>query len=225
MTLVRRKIRGKEYYYSSLSYFLIDKSRSFSKYIGVGKPSERKLGEIEDLFKEEIIERLSGKRYTSESIDKGEVVKSLLFSNLFNKKYGKMTELKRRKYDVDSTVLFTLTTLTTEEVDVSMADVKNAMERGSSLTQKEQISRNMLNAVESIRQPHALDKRYLLELHRITMASFETKNPGRIRDRQVYLHRIVGDSQRDFELSYRPPGHDEVDKLLEGIFESSRWNG
>jgi len=40
MTLVIKKIKGKKYYYSFLSYFLINKSKSFSKYIGAKKPSE-----------------------------------------------------------------------------------------------------------------------------------------------------------------------------------------
>ncbi len=222
MTLVVKKIRGNDYYYSFLSYFLIDKSRSFSKYIGVRKPTEKELVKIENGFKEEIVVRLSGKKYAAELIENGEVIRSLLFRDLFNRKYGKLTNLKRRNFDIDSTVLFTLTTLTTEDVDVSLADVKNALEKGSYLNQKEQISRNMLNAVELIRQPRKLDMRYLLGLHKITMASFETKNPGRIRDRQVYLHRMAGEGQVSVELNYRPPGSDKVGKLLDEFID---WYG
>lgn len=222
MALVIKRIKGNNYYYSFLSYFLIDKSRSFSKYIGVRKPDGKSLNEIESRFEEEVIERLSGKSYNAESIGKGEVIKSLLFRDLFNKKYEKLTELKKRKYDIDSTVLFTLTTLTTEEVDVSLVDVKNALKKGVPFTQKERISRNMLNAVESIRQPHELDRKYLLGLHRTIMASFETKNPGRIRDRQVYLYKTAGNIPVDVELSYRPPSPDKVSELLDGFID---WYG
>lgn len=222
MALVIKRIKGNNYYYSFLSYFLIDRSRSFSKYIGVRKPDGKSLNEIESRFEEEVIERLSGKSYNAESIGKGEVIKSLLFRDLFNKKYEKLTELKKRKYDIDSTVLFTLTTLTTEEVDVSLVDVKNALKKGVPFTQKERISRNMLNAVESIRQPHELDRKYLLGLHRTIMASFETKNPGRIRDRQVYLYKTAGNIPVDVELSYRPPSPDKVSELLDGFID---WYG
>jgi Fic family protein len=215
MTLVIKRIKGKNYYYSFLSYFLISKSRSFSKYVGVEKPTENDLKTIESRFKEEIIRRLSGKTYTTESLEAGEVIRTLLFRELFNKKYEKLTELKRRKYDIDSTVLFTLTTLTTEEVDVSLDDVRNALEKDSSFTRKEQISKNMLNAVESIREPHDLDKKYLLELHKKTMASFQTKNPGQFRDKQVYLHRMVEDNPVGVELSYRPPSHEKVNGLID----------
>lgn len=219
MALVIKRIKGKDYYYSFLSYFLIAKSKSFSRYIGVKAPSEKNLIKIETQFRGEIIKRLSGKQYEAESIGKDDVIRTLLFRNLFNKKYEKLTELKKRKYDIDSTILFTLTTLTTEEVDVNLNDVKNALEKNSPTTQKEQISRNMLNAVESIKQPHALDKRYLLELHKMTMTSFETKKPGQIRDKQVYLHRISKDTPTSIELEYRPPHHTKVSGLLDEFID------
>jgi Fic family protein len=222
MTLVVRKVGGRDYYYSSLSYFLVNKSRSFSRYVGVKKPTLNELNDIESSFEDEIIERLSGKQYSAKSVKNGEVIRSLLFRDLFSNKYGKLAASMRRKYDIDSTVQFTLTTLTTEEVDVSLADVRNAFEKDSPFTQKEQISKNMLNAVESIKKPHLLDKKYLFELHRITMASFETKSPGQIRDRQVYLRRISGDNSGGSELGYRPPASEKVDLLLDKFVE---WYG
>lgn len=220
MGLVIKKIKGKAYYYSFLSYFLFGGSKSFSKYIGVKKPAKRELTELEDRFKERIIARLSGKQYTTESVSKNDLIKSLLFRDLFDKKYKRLSGAMKRKYDIDSTILFTLTTLTTEEVDVSLSDVKNAFEKYSSLTQKEQISRNMLNAVESIREPHPLDKKYLLELHKMTMASFETKSPGRIRNRQVYLYKTDKDNMLGVQLAYRPPPSNRVNGLLD---EFIRW--
>jgi Fic family protein len=222
MTLVIKKIGENDYYYSFLSYFLVDKSRSFSKYIGARKPTEKELIKIESRFKEEIIRKLSGKNYTSELLEKGEVIRSLLFRDLFNKKYEKLTAIRKRKYDIDSTILFTLTTLTTEEVDVGLADVKNALEKSSLFTQKERISRNMLNAVESIKQPHRLDRKYLLGLHKVTMASFETKNPGQIRDKQVYLYKLAGGNRMGVELGYRPPSPDKISDLLDEFID---WYG
>ncbi len=227
MTLVIREIKGKKYYYSSLSYFLVSKSRSFSKYIGAKKPAKKELNLIEGGFRDEIIARLSGKKYTVESIEKNEVIKTLLFKDLFNTKYENLTELRRRKYDIDSTVLFTLTTLTTEEVNVSISDVKNALEKDSSLTRMEQISKNMLNAVESIKQPHPFDKDYLLKLHKMIMASFETKNPGHIRDKQVYIHKMDQNSPIGVELAYRPPTYMKINKLLDEFidwYKSSNLN-
>jgi len=56
--------------------------------------------------------------------------------------------------------------------------------------------------------------KYLLELHKMTMASFETKTPGQIRTKQVYLHRIAEDNPLGVELSYRPPAFVKINELL-----------
>jgi len=173
------------------------------------------------MFRIEIIEKLATKIYTYELTDTDDVIKALLFRDLFNKKYENLTESKKRKYDIDNTILFTLTTLTTEEVDVNLNDVKNAFEKNSHFTQKEQVSKNMLNAVESIKEKHSLDKNYLFRLHKMTMASFETKTPGLLRNKQVYLHKI-GESGISIELSYRPPTPDRIEKLLDEFIE---WYG
>jgi Fic family protein len=211
MALVIKKIKGKSYYYSFLSYFLLNKSKSFSKYIGVSKPQEKELHRIENSFKEEIIYKISGKPYTAEILNKDEIIKSLLFKDIFNKKYQNLTELRKRKYDIDSTIQFTLTTLTTEEVDVDINDVRRALEKESRLTQREQISKNMLEAVESIKQKHMLDEKYLLELHKTIMASFETKTPGRFRKRRVYLR------MRGSEISYHPPDYSKIKELIDAF--------
>ncbi len=158
MALVVKKIKGRPYYYSFLSYRLLDKPRSFSKYIGVKKPTESGLNHIEDLFKEELVLKLSGRNYSFEFISNDDVIKTLLFSDRFAKKYQTLKESNRRKYDIDSTISFILTTLTTEEVDVDISDVRNSFEKTARLSEKEPLSRYMLQAVESIKESHVLDK-------------------------------------------------------------------
>lgn len=219
MALVIKKIKNRAYYYSFLSYRLLDKPKSFSKYIGVTKPTESKLKRTENLFKDELILKLSGKRYSAAFMSKDDVIKTLLFSGLFAKRYQTLREFNKRKYDIDSTISFILTTLTTEEVDVDLSDVRNAFEKTSGLTEKEQISKNMLRAVESIKEHHLLDKNYLLKLHDIIMANFKDKTPGRFRERQVYLKRKGEHDAGGMELAYRPPRYTEIDKLLNEFLE------
>ncbi len=222
MSLVAKKVNGNLYYYSFISYRILDKSKSFSKYIGRGKPGKEKLRATETAFKKELIKKLSGKDYSANLISKDEVIKTLLFSQSFAKKHGKLRELNRRKYDIDSTVSFVLTTLTTEEVDVDLTDVKNALEKTSKLTEKEQISKNMLKAVGSIKEKHVLDRNYLLKLHDTIMATFKDKTPGRFREKQVYLKRQGEHSIYREEIAYRPPEHMKINKLLDDFFS---WYG
>ena len=219
MTLITKRVKGKDYYYSFLSYFLIDKSKGFSKYIGAKKPTAKELAEIETSFRRELIQKLANKDYSASSIGYDDVIKSLLFRDMFNKKYRSMTELKKRKYDIDSTVFFTLTTLTTEDIEVDLVDVRKAFDKHSHFTDKEQISKNMLKAVESIKRSRRLNIEYLLELHKMIMASFKTKTPGKIRDKQVYLYKHGQQVVTRTELSYRPPTHMKISKLLQEFLD------
>lgn len=219
MQLRTKTVHGKKYYYLGLSYRVLSKLKTFSKYIGAKKPPKNELTEIEESFRSEIISRLSGKECVNKLISKDDLIKSLLFKEAFNKKFASLSKVQKRKYEMDSTILFTLTTLITEDVDVSLDDVVNAFEKDRQLSMREQISKNMLKAVESIKEKHELDKKYLLELHKTIMASFEEKNPGQIRSRQVYLHKQNPKNPLGIEIGYRPPHYNKVNELLEDFVE------
>lgn len=219
MALRTKKVKGKIYYYLDLSYFILNKSKTFSKYIGAKKPSKKELDKIEEEFKSETISKLAGEKYANELISKDALIKALLFREAFNKKFASLSKVQKRKYEVDSTILFALTTLTTEDVDVSLGDVVNAFEKDRHFSMREQISKNMLNAVKSIKVKRKLDKKYLLELHKSIMSDFEDKNPGMLRNRQVYLHKQGAVNPLGIEIGYRPPHYRKIDKLLDCFVE------
>jgi len=219
MKLRTKTVYGKKYYYLDLGYRVLAKSKTFSKYVGTKKPSESELAKIEQSFRAEIISKLSGKQYANEFISKDDLIKALLFKESFSKKFASLSGVQKRKYEVDSTILFTLTTLTTEDVDVSLTDVKQAFEKENQLSMREQISKNMLKAVESIKEKHVMNKQYLLELHKTIMASFEGKSPGKIRVGQVYLQKRDEKNPLGTEIGYRPPHYNKVGKLLDDFAE------
>ena len=68
MALRTKTISGKKYYYLDLSYFVSNKSKTFSKYIGTKKPPRHETARIEDSFKSEIISKLAGKHYDNKLI-------------------------------------------------------------------------------------------------------------------------------------------------------------
>jgi len=220
MALRTKIIKGKRYYYLDLSYFVYNKSKTFSKYVGTKEPTENEMARIGDSFKAKIISKLAGKRYDSELISKDELIKALLFRDAFNRTFSLLSGVQKRRYEVDSTILFTLTTLTTEGVDVGIRDVKNALEKDNRLNTREQISKNMLKAVESIKEKHVIDKKYLFDLHKTIMTSFEEKTPGKMRKQQVYLHMQDTKNPLGKEIAYRPPHYKSLDKLID---EFIRW--
>jgi fido (protein-threonine AMPylation protein) len=219
MALRIKTVKGKKYHYLDLSYFIANKTKTFSKYIGSKKPSKSELAKVEQSFRAQIISKLSGKQYTNEFISKDNLIKALLFRDAFNKKFSFLSGVQKRKYEIDSTILFTLTTLTTEDIDVSLSDVKQAFAKEKQLSMREQISKNMLKAVESIKEKHILNKQYLLDLHKTIMASFEGKNPGKIRTGQVYLQKRDEKNLLGTEIDYRPPHFSKVDKLLDEFID------
>lgn len=220
MALRIKQVSGKEYYYLDLSYYLFDKSKTFSKYIGSKKPTVLELESIESNFKNELIVKLSGKSYSVEFISKDDLIKALLFRDAFNKKFASLSPAGKRKFEVDRTILFTLTTLTTEDVDVSLNDVKEAYSKELNFSLRERISKNMLQAIDSIKLGKKLDKNYLLEIHKQAMSEFETKTPGKLRDKQVYLHKRDEKNPLSIEIAYRPPHYNKVSELLD---EFVKW--
>ncbi|MBI4896671.1 MAG: Fic family protein [Candidatus Aenigmarchaeota archaeon] len=219
MALREKNINGKKYYYLDLSYFVLNKSKTFSKYIGTKKPLRDDVEKIKNSFKSEIVAKLAGKHYDNKLISKDDLIKALLFRDAFKSLFSSLTSSQKRQHEVDSTILFTLTTLTTEDISVGLRDVQNAFEKTKQLNMREQISKNMLHAVETIKENHVLDKKYLLDLHKAIMASFEGKMPGRIRKRQVYLH--MQDAKNSFgkEIAYRPPHYNRLNKLIDEFVE------
>ncbi|MFH1224218.1 MAG: Fic family protein [Candidatus Diapherotrites archaeon] len=219
MKLRTKTIHDKKYYYLDLGYRTLAKSKTFSKYVGTKKPAKGGLAKIGESFRREIILKLAGKEYAAELISKDSVIKALLIRDAFNRKFAALSAVRRRKYEVDSTILFTLSTLTTEEVDVGLEDVRNAFKKEGGFSARERISKNMLNAVESIKEKHALDRQYILGLHKTIMAGFEGKTPGKIREGQVYLQARDVQNPKGREIGYRPPHHGEVGGLLDGFVE------
>jgi len=227
MALRTKIISGKKYYYLDLSYFVSNKSKTFSKYVGTKKPLQSEVAKIEDSFKSEIISKLSEKNYDNKLISKNDIIKALLFRDAFNNIFSLLSGTQKRKYEVDSTILFTLTTLTTEDVSIDLRDVQNAFEKNRQLNMREQISKNMLKAVESIKESQILDKKYLLGLHKTIMADFEGKTPGRIRKQQVYLHMQNTKNPLGKEIAYRPPHYNRLNRLIDefiGWYRSTRLN-
>ena len=227
MGLRTKIIKGKKYYYLDLSYFVSNRSKTFSKYIGAKKPLRNEIAKIKDSFRSEIISKLAGKHYDNKLISKDDLIKALLFRNAFNNIFSLLSDVQKRKYEVDSIILFTLTTLTTEDVSVSLRDVQNAFEKTRQLNMREQISKNMLKAVESIKVSHEIDKKYLLELHKTIMARFEEKTPGKLRNQQVYLHMQDTKNPLGKEIAYRPPHYKKLNKLIDEFvdwYKSTKLN-
>ena len=170
MALRTKTINGKKYYYLDLSYFVSNKSKTFSKYVGTKKPLRNDIAKIGQSFKSEIIAKLAGKHYDNKLISKDDLIKALLFRAAFKNAFSSLSGARKRKYEVDSTILFTLTALTTEGVNVGLRGVQNAYGKNRQLNMREQISKNMLISAEN-----ASSRAVLRGTKRVSKQSYEPR--------------------------------------------------
>ncbi|MFH0906084.1 MAG: Fic family protein, partial [archaeon] len=227
MSLIRKKIKNLDYYYLSLSFRYLNKTKNFRKYIGSKKPSSKDLSSLEDSFLEEITKKYLPNNYETQYLSKKQLIQILLFNEKYNEKYKHLSIVKKNKLDIDKLVLFTLTTLTTEDVDVSLQDVLEARKKEKNLSQREKICSNMLSAVTLIKQDNKITMDFIRKLHKTAMSSFETKTPGLFRDKQVYIYKKATKDILSAEIIYRPPGYGKIIDLLANLitfYYSSKLN-
>ncbi len=215
MGLIQKKIKNKEYYYYDITFRILNKTKHFQKYIGLKKPKQHELKKIESNLYLEILKKLTN-NYKCEYLSQHDLIQALLFKDLYNQKFKKLSHIKKKKLNIDKILLFTLTTLTTEDVDVSVKDVLEAYKKTKDLSLREQICKNMLEAIELISiKKKRIDIQFIQFLHKTAMANFETKTPGLFRDKQVYIYKKETDAILGSEISYRPPAHGLILNFLE----------
>lgn len=221
MPIIKRSQGNKEYYYLEEQFRIVDKLKKFRKYLGSKKPPKQELVSIEDQFLDNIITKLSSSSNIQvKYISKKQLIQILLFNQKYFSKYNKLSPTIKNKLNIDSIVLFTLTTLTTEDIDVSLEDVINAKKKEKNLSQRELICKNMLKGIDIIKNEKTkLDINFIKNLHKTIMADFETKTPGLFRTREVHIYKKHAKDILSAEIKFQPPAYglvvDKLNKLIE----------
>jgi len=221
MGIIKNKIGLKEYYYLEESFRILNKTKKFRKYIGSKKPANTEFTLLESKFLTEIIAKLSNSNNTQiEYLSKKELIQVMLFTKSYLEKYNKLSSTLKNKVNIDNIILFTLTTLTTEDVDVSLEDVLNASKKEKNLSQRELICKNMLKGVDFIKNNNTpFDINYIKKLHKLIMAEFETKTPGLFRTKEVHIYKKHTKDILSAEIKYNPPAYgliiDRLNKFID----------
>lgn len=212
---------NKKYYYLEEHFRLLDKSKKFRKYLGSKKPSKQEQINIENQFLDTIITKLiSSSNIQVKYISKKQLIQILLFNQKYFSKYNKLSPTIKNKLNIDNIVLFTLTTLTTEDIDVSLEDVINAKKKDKNLSQRELICKNMLKGIDIIKNEKTkIDINFIKNLHKTIMADFETKTPGLFRTREVHIYKKHTKDILSAEIKFKPPAYglvvDKLNKLID----------
>jgi len=129
----------------------------------------------------------------------------------------------RDEKDEIDTVNFVYTTLSTEGVPITRQDAGLAYKFGQKNVrnirdENLRVALDMINGLRYVKESRkGLTKGFVLELHRIIMAEYREKNPGRFRTKQAYIY--LKSYEKAEEIGFRPPAPQEIEKLVTGLVE------
>jgi len=212
----KKLIKGQEYYYLEETV-RFEKPKVYSIFLGrripdakgLKKANEKLMGKIySDLFG--AAERLY---LTREQLIESEKVRRRYEAKM--KKLGKAA--KNEKDEID-TVNFVYTTLSTEGVPITKEDAGLAYKfRQKNIRNiRDENLRVALDMIKGLRyvkeSKKILSEEFILKLHRIIMAEYSDKNPGKFRNKQAYIYLKSYDKVE--EIGFRPPAPHEIKKRI-----------
>jgi len=227
VSVVKRKVKGKEYYYLEFTIRVGDKVRKVYEYLGKEKPSESELKKKKKKLKKKALGKYYDKtlsKFKFSFLSRKELVEAEKVKENFLSRFEKLSKKQKQEYEKNEVLHFVYTTLRTEGVDVDYSDVETAFDiidkrkKEHTFDNKVVISSSMItgfNYLPKIR----INKSDVLKLHSIVMSSFERISPGQLRDDQRIIARFNPLTLKSEEIKYRPPAPKDVENELEKFFE------
>jgi len=222
MGIRKKLVNGQEYYYLEESIRL-EKLRVFSIYLGKRVPDKIQLDKKRQNLLDKIYDNLlngADRIYlTKEQLIETEKRRRRYAQRM--KKLGKSQLDEKDEIDI---VNFVYTTLTTEGVPVTKEDAglayKFTQRNVKSIRDENlRVALDMIKGLRYVKESKkgvSLD--FLLELHKIIMAEYGAKNPGRLRQKQAYIY--LKSYEKVEEIGFRPPAPHEIGKKLA---ELAKW--
>src|SRR3989338_527395 len=225
--LIKRTVKGKEYYYLEKPVRFGRKVIKLSLYLGKEKPSKKGLKIKEKELEEKALERFYKKRldkYKSSILTRKELAEVERIKDNFFERFNKLSENRKESFYKKQIIDFVYTTLRTEGVDVGFSDVETAFQiirdkrAEPILNSKVIISSSMITGFNFLPKI-TFGERDALRLHGIVMSYFEDKTPGQLRDDQRIIAKYNPLTLKSEEINYRPPPPEKVKELFKGFFE------
>jgi len=228
--VVKRIIKGQQYFYLVKNIKLGKKVKTFSIYMGKLEPTAKviKVKEI-DLAKKieaflyksfgQALEKYTASFLTSKQLLEIEIAKKRFFDRI-----KKLNVSQKEAFNKKQVIDFVYTTLRTEGVDVNSSDVETAFKilrkkRGESTLNEKVIISSLMISGYNLLSNIKITKSDLLKLHGIVMSYFEGKSPGQMRDDQRVIMRFNPKLMTEEEIKYRPPSPLMVEKEFDKFFE------
>lgn len=217
----KKTVNGQEYYYLEETLRL-EKPKVYSLFLGKRIPTKGQLDKKKDELLEKIYSDLLGSA-TRIYLSREELIGIEKQRRVYIQKMKRLGKAAQDEKDEIDTVDFVYTTLTTEGVPITKADADLAYKftcknvrnvRDENL----QVALDMIKGLRYVKESKkgvSLD--FLLELHKLIMAEYEGKNPGKFRKKQAYI--FLKSYEKAEEIRFRPPAPGEIKNKTSKLVE------
>ncbi|MFH1702065.1 MAG: Fic family protein [Nitrospirota bacterium] len=206
----------KAYYYVTKNFRISDKKwKKIRRYVGEKPPSKEQtkkaVGEIErEALKKGLMKPVS--KYTFLSDEEAEKLQDL--KEVFNKWYGKLSSVERKKYEEDFVVRFTYNSNAIEGNRLSLRETsmiltENMIPAGATPNDYNEAinSKDCYEFMKEYRKK--FNQKFLLKIHELLTKNTNCKIVGSYRDHDV---RISGSE-------WIPPSHEKVKEEMRKVFQ------
>lgn len=216
MVVIEKIKRNKNVYYYISKNFRVgrNKWKKIRKYVGKKKPTKQKIKEIAEQIEKEakklgLIKKIGKFRFLTDS--EAEILEDLKES--YKKWRNKLPEEIKEKYDQDFLARFTYNSNAIEGNTLSLRDTnlilqENIIPTDATTYEYSEVinSRECMNFIKSYKGD--LNKRFLLNVHKILTKNTKVKIVGKYRNHDV----IITGSE------HVPPSFREIDRLMKSFF-------
>jgi len=221
MRIRKKLVKGREYHYLEESIRL-EKTKVYSVFLGKRIPGKREL----DKKRQELLDKIYNELLNSAArihLTKKELIEAEKRRRRYAQKMKKLGKSRLDEKDEIDVVNFVYTTLTTEGVPVTKEDANLAYKfsQKNARNIRDENLRVALDMIKGLRYVKGSKKgislEFLLELHKIIMAEYGKKNPGKFRQKQAYIY--LKSYEKVEEIGFRPPAPQEIGKRLAELVE------
>lgn len=219
---IRKKpVNGQEYYYLEQSLRL-EKPKVYSVFLGRRIPAEKPLKRAE--------RKLTGKIYADLLggagclyLTKKQLIEAEKKKRRYDARIKRLGKARQDEKDEIDAVNFVYTTLSTEGVPITKEDAglayHFAQKKVKSIRDGNlRVALDMIKGLRYVKESKkGISSEFLLTLHRLIMAGYNEKKPGRFREKQAYIYlKSYGKVE---EIGFRPEAPEKIKQALGELVE------
>jgi Fic family protein len=216
MRLRKKLVKGQEYYYLEESIRL-EKAQVYSVFLGRRMPGKKRLEKLKQKLRDKIYDELLNGA-TRIYLAKEQLIEAEKRRRQYAQRMKKLGKSQLDEKDEIDIVNFVYTTLTTEGIPVTKEDsalaYKFTQKNAKSIRDDNlRVALDMIKGLRYVKEgKKGITLGFLSGLHRIIMAEYGGKNPGRFRQKQAYIY--LKSYEKVEEIGFRPAPPKEIGKKL-----------